>query len=165
MSRSYTSSPPAPSRCVVGLLYIMLSAGMKLRNKTKFRYGIPAHTGPIRGLITVYLNQRSSDCVLWHSKTDKPKSQTKVILRNVQLRVSARRSETCFIIRHAVHNLLPWCECGCLAADCWLPSGNSLAHLACNTQQYLGGYSADSLHIREKITILCLSQSVLEMEN
>jgi hypothetical protein len=29
-------------------LYILISAGMKFRNKHKFRYGIPAHTGTYR---------------------------------------------------------------------------------------------------------------------
>jgi hypothetical protein len=29
---------------------ILISAGMKFRNKKKFRYGIPAYTGPFRAL-------------------------------------------------------------------------------------------------------------------
>jgi hypothetical protein len=30
---------------------ILKSAGMKFRNEKKFRYGIPAYTGPIRALV------------------------------------------------------------------------------------------------------------------
>jgi hypothetical protein len=29
----------------------LISAGMKFRNKEKFRYGIPAYTGPFRVLV------------------------------------------------------------------------------------------------------------------
>jgi hypothetical protein len=30
--------------------YILINAGMKFRNKKKFRYSIPAYTGPFRAL-------------------------------------------------------------------------------------------------------------------
>jgi hypothetical protein len=32
------------------VLYILISASTKFRNKKKFQYGIPAHTGPFRAL-------------------------------------------------------------------------------------------------------------------
>jgi hypothetical protein len=33
--------------------YLLISAGMKFRNKNKFWYGIPAYTGPLRVLQTM----------------------------------------------------------------------------------------------------------------
>jgi hypothetical protein len=30
---------------------MLVSAGMKFRNKKKFRYGIPAYTGPFEALV------------------------------------------------------------------------------------------------------------------
>jgi hypothetical protein len=39
--------------------YILISAGMKFRNKKKFLYGMPAHTGPFRALL---MSNRSTEC-------------------------------------------------------------------------------------------------------
>jgi hypothetical protein len=36
--------------------YILISAGMKFRNKKKFRYGIPAYIGPFLRLYTAAKN-------------------------------------------------------------------------------------------------------------
>jgi hypothetical protein len=44
--------------------YILVSAGMKFRNKKKFRYGIPAHTGPFR-VLSIRIKQSDGDITLF----------------------------------------------------------------------------------------------------
>jgi hypothetical protein len=47
-------------KIVKWIWYILISAGMKFNNKTKFRYGIPAYTVPIRALRTTHNDFRTS---------------------------------------------------------------------------------------------------------
>jgi hypothetical protein len=42
----------------MGIVYILVSAGMKFRNKEEFEYGIPAYTGPFRALAATVMFYR-----------------------------------------------------------------------------------------------------------
>jgi hypothetical protein len=53
----------------VYIAYILISAGMKFRNKEKFRYGIPAYTGPFRALDITSSTRKMRTCPYTHTHT------------------------------------------------------------------------------------------------